>query len=100
MQKGVTYQLYAATSPTKNSPDMSIWDLYATRGFLGNEMFFRDLDTGKAILIYANSRIEVAEALIAESRLGDGIENLRIAARISPDVAYDVSQALARYGVK
>ena len=100
MQKGVTYQLYAATSPIKNSPDMSIWDLYATRGFLGNEMFFRDLDTGKAILIYANSRIEVAEALIAESRLGDGIENLRIAARISPDVAYDVSQALARYGVK
>jgi hypothetical protein len=100
MQKGITYQLYAATSPTKNSPDMSIWDLYATRGFMGNEMFFRDLDTGKAILIYANSRIEIAEALIGESRLGDGIENLRMAARISPEVAGDVSQALARYGVK
>lgn len=100
MQKGVTYQLYAASSPTKNFPDMSVWDLYATRGFMGNEMFFRDLDTGKAILIYANSRIEVAEALIGENRLGDGIENLRLAARISPEVAYDVAQALARYGVK
>lgn len=100
MQKGVTYQLYAASSPTKNSPDMSIWDLYATRGFMGNEMFFRDLDTGKAILIYANSRIEIAESLLGESRLGEGIENLRIAARISPEVAGDVSQALARYGVK
>jgi hypothetical protein len=63
-------------------------------------MFFRDLDTGKAILIYANSRIEVAEALIGESRLGEGIDNLRIAARISPEVAFEVSQALARYGVK
>lgn len=100
IQKGVTYQLIAASSPTKSFPDMSIWDLYATRGFMGNQMFFRDLDTGKAILIYANSRIEVAEALISENRLGDGIENLRIAARISPEVAYDVSQALARYGVK
>jgi len=100
MQKGITYQLYAVTSPTRNSPDLSVWDLYATRGFMDDEMFFRDLDTGKAILIYANSRIEVAEALIAESRLGDGIENLRIAARISPEVAYDVERALARYGVK
>lgn len=100
MQKGVTYQLFDTSSPTKNFPDLSVWDLYATRGFLGNEMFFRDLDTGKAILIYANSRIEAAEALIGENRLGDGIENLRIAARISPDVANDVSQVLARYGVK
>jgi len=100
MQKGVTYQLYATSSPIKNSPDMSIWDLYATRGFMDNEMFFRDLDTGKAILIYANSRLEVAEALIADNRLGDGVENLRIAARISPEVTYDVNQALARYGVK
>jgi len=100
MQKGVTFQLYADASPTKNSPDMSVWDLYTTRGFMGNEMFFRDLDTGKAILIYANSRIEAAEALIRENRLGDGIENLRIAARISPEVEYDVNQALARYGVK
>lgn len=100
MQKGVTYQLFDVASPTKTSPDLSIWDLYATRGFLDNEMFFRDLDTGKAILIYANSRIEAAEALISENRLGEGIEYLRIAARISPEVAYEVSQALSRFGVK
>lgn len=100
MQKGITYQLFDAASTAKISPDISIWDIYATRGFLGNDMFFRDLDTGKAILIYANSRIETAEALISDNRLGEGIENLRIAARISPEVTYDVSQALARYGVK
>lgn len=100
MQKGITYQLYAAGSPVKTTPDMTVWDLYATRGFMGKEMFFRDLDTGKAILIYANSRIEVAEALIMDSRLSDGLESLRIAARISPEVANDVNQTLARYGVK
>jgi len=100
MQKGITYQLYADSAVTKNSPDLSVWDIYTTRGFMGNEMFFRDLDTGKAILIYANSRIETAEALIGENRLGDGIESLRIAARISPEVAADVAQVLARYGVK
>jgi hypothetical protein len=100
LQRGVTYQIYQDASPTKNSPDLFVWPLYATRGFLGNEMFFRDLDTGKAILIYANSRIEVGEALLKEGRLGDALENLRIAAQISPEVASDVSQTLARYGVR
>ncbi len=100
IQKGVTYQLYAAGSPTKSTPDMSVWDLYATRGFMGKEMFFRDLDTGKAILIYANSRMEVAEVLISENRLSEGLESLRIAARIAPEVASEVNQTLARYGVK
>lgn len=100
MQKGIAYQLFEQSSPVKNSPDMSIWNLYATRGFMGNEMFFRDLDTGKAILIYANSRIEAAESLISENRLGDAIENLKIAAKISPEVSGDVNMTLARYGVK
>jgi 4-amino-4-deoxy-L-arabinose transferase-like glycosyltransferase len=100
LQRGVTYQLYQDASLTKNSPDLFVWPLYATRGFLGNEMFFRDLDTGKAILIYANSRIEVGESLLKEGRLGDALENLRMAAQISPEVASDVNQTLARYGVR
>ena len=100
LQRGVTYQLYHDGSSTKNSPDLLAWNLYATRGFLGNEMFFRDLDTGKAILIYANSRIEVGEALLKEGRLGDALENLRIASQIAPEVASDVNQTLARYGVR
>jgi hypothetical protein len=100
LQKGVAYQLVAEDATLKTSPDLSVWDLYAIRGFMGNEMFFRDLDTGKAILIYANSRIEGAEALIAENRLGEGIENLRIAAKITPEVLPEVTQALARFGVK
>lgn len=100
IQRGVTYQLLAEGSPVKTTPDISVWDLYSSRGFMGNEMFFRDLDTGKAILIYANSRLEVGEALLKEGRLGDGIENLRIAAQIAPEVAADVYRALATYGIR
>lgn len=99
-QRGIVYQLYKDASPVKITPDLSVWDLFATRGILGKQMFFRDLDTGKAILIYANSRIEVAEALIREGRLADGIDNLRMAARISPEVAPEVSQTLSRFGVR
>jgi transmembrane protein TMEM260 (protein O-mannosyltransferase) len=100
LQRGVTYQLFNEASPTKTTPDLLVWTLYATRGFLGNEMFFKDLDTGKAILIYANSRIEVGEALLKEGRLGDALDNLRVAAQIAPEVASEVNQALARYGVR
>lgn len=100
LQRGVTYQLYADASPTKTTPDLSVWDLYATRGFMGKQMFFRDLDTSKAILIYSNSRLEVGESLLREGRLGDGIDNLKIAAQISPEVASEVAQTLARYGVR
>ncbi len=100
VQRGVTYQLYAEASAAKITPDLSVWDLYATRGFMGKQMFFRDLDTGKAILIYSNSRIEVGESLLKEGMLADGLENLKIAAQISPEVAADVTQTLARYGVR
>jgi hypothetical protein len=100
IQRGITYQILAETSKTSTAPDLSVWNLYATRGFIGNEMFFRDLDTGKAIQIYANSRLEAGEALLKEGRLADGLENLRIAARISPELSSEVYQVLARYGVR
>jgi hypothetical protein len=100
MQRGVTYQLYADTAKSGVSPDLSVWDLYATRAFMGKQMFFRDLDTGKAILIYANSRIEVGEALLREGRLGEGLDNLKTAAQISPEVSADVTQTLSRFGIR
>jgi hypothetical protein len=100
LQRGITYQLYAGSSPAITAPDLSVWDLYATRGIMGKQMFFRDLDTGKAILIYANSRLEVGESLLQEGRLGEGLENLKIAAQISPDLSSEVTRTLSRYGVR
>ncbi len=100
IQRGVTYQMLAETSKMKITPDLDVWNLYATRGFIGNEMFFRDLDTGKAILIYANSCLEIGEALLREGQLGAGLENLRMAARIAPELSGEVYQTLSRYGVR
>jgi len=100
LQRGITYQLLAESSQQKTSPDLQVWDLFSNRGFGDNEMFFRDLDTGKAILIYANSRLETGEALLAEGRLSEGLHNLRIAAQIAPEMAPEVSRSLARYGVQ
>ena len=100
IQRGVTYQLLVEASKTSTTPDLSVWNLYSTRGFIGNEMFFRDLDTGKAILIYANSRLEAGETLLREGQLGSGLENMRIAAQIAPELSGEINQTLARYGVR
>lgn len=100
LQRGITYQLLTESSPQKATPDLLVWDLYSTRGFGGREMFFRDLDTSKAILIYANSRLETGEALLGEGRLSEGVQNLRMAAQIAPELSSEISRSLARYGVR
>lgn len=100
LQHGITYQLLAEASRMSIAPDSGVWNLYSPRDLGGKEMFFRDLDTGKAILIYANSRLEVGEDLLRQGRLSDGLQNLRIAAQIAPELSDDISQALARYGVR
>lgn len=100
LQRGITYQLLAETSQMSTSPDLLVWDLYAPRDLGGNELFFRDLDTGKAILIYANSRLETGEQLLREGKLADGLQNLRIAAQIAPELAPEVSQMLMRFGTR
>ncbi len=100
LQRGITYQLLTESAKTSSSPDLSVWGLYSPRDLGGNEMFFRDLDTGKAILIYANSRLEVGEELLRQGRLSEGLQNLRSAAQIAPELSMDVNQVLARYGVR
>jgi len=100
LQRGITYQLLLESSRQKPTPDLLVWDLYSTRGFGDNEMFFRDLDTGKAILIYANSRLEAGEALLGEGRLSEGVQNLRMAAQIAPELSSEISRSLERYGVR
>jgi hypothetical protein len=98
LQHGITYQLLAESAKTPTTPDLAVWNLYSPRDLGGKELFFRDLDTGKAILIYANSRLEVGEELIREGRLSEGLQNLRLAAQIAPELTPEVSQTLARYG--
>ncbi len=100
IQHGITYQLIEDGSKMGQAPNLSVWDIYAMRDLGGKEMFFRDLDTGKAIMIYANSKLEIGEDLLRQGRLGDGLQSLRTAAQISPELTAEITQILSRYGVR
>ena len=97
-QKGICYQLNYAAGGGINLPDTSVWNLYSLRGMSG-DMFFRDLDTGKAILIYANSHIEAGEALIRFGRASEGLRQFQLALQISPEMAPQIAQIRAGYGL-
>jgi len=81
------------------NPDISLWNSYILRGISG-EMFFRDLDTGKAILIYANSHMEAGETLLRLGQQWQGIQELKTAERISPELHAQITQILNGYGIR
>jgi hypothetical protein len=95
-QKGICYQLNQSDKGGNGVPDPSVWDLYSLRGLSG-EMFFRDLDTGKAILIYANSHVEAAETLIRFGFFDQARKQLNDALLVSPDMKSQVEQIRALY---
>ncbi|KAF0221892.1 MAG: hypothetical protein FD174_223 [Geobacteraceae bacterium] len=97
-QKGICYQL-EKDGRTLLLPDISVWSLYNGRGLSG-EMFFRDLDTGKAILIYSNSHMEAGETLLRVGRTREGVEEMRTAARIAPEMNGQIVRILSGYGIR
>ena len=97
-QRGICYRLERAGQPL-SPPDPDIWQLYTLRGIVGGDMFFRDLDTGKAIQIYAAAHLEAGESLL-KMGMPSGIGELETAQRIAPDLAQQVSQLRASYGVR
>lgn len=96
-QKGICYQLVRGKE--MQSPDVAIWELYNQRGIDG-DMFFRDLDTGKAILIYANGHLETGETLLILGQRGEGYRQMKIAERISPELRLQVAQILGGFGFR
>jgi len=79
-------------------PDVSVWENYNNRGIL-EKISFLDLDTGKAILIYANSYLEAGEFLLSIGRVDMGKQMLNKAVQISPEMKAPVQQVLMRFGV-
>lgn len=98
-QRGICYQLLKGSGDTFQFPDISVWNSYILRGISG-EMFFRDLDTGKAILIYANGHLEAGETLLRLRQLGEGVQELRAAEKIAPELQMQVSGILSGYGLR
>ena len=97
-QRGICYELEKGGQALL-LPDLQVWSLYNARGLSG-EMFFRDLDTGKAILIYANSHMEAGETLIRLGRMGEGLEEMQTAAKIAPELRGQIVQILNSYGIR
>jgi hypothetical protein len=76
---------------------MSVWANYNNRGIL-EKISFLDLDTGKAILIYANSYLEAGEFLFSIGRFEEGKQMLNKAEQIAPEMKASTRQVQMRYG--
>ena len=98
VQKGIVYRIRRISEPG-GLPDLSVWDNYNNRGIL-DKISFLDLDTGKAIMIYANSYLEAGEFLMSIGRQQYGIPMIKKAEQISPEMKGAVQQLLMRYGVQ
>lgn len=99
-QRGITFGLNRANVPI-TPPGSDVWQYYALRGVLGeNGMFFRDLDTSKAILIYAAALIESGESFLKMGLKDAGVRDLRMAGAISPEYQQQITQLMNGYGVR
>jgi hypothetical protein len=97
-QRGICYRLDPAGRPL-SAPDPDVWQLYTLRGIVGGDMFFRDLDTGKAIQIYAAAHLEAGESLLKMGYQA-GVGELEQARRITPELGPQVKQLLTTYGAR
>jgi hypothetical protein len=98
-QQGICYRLEQGAMGTQYLPDLAVWDRYSLRGIDG-KMFFRDLDTSKAILIYAYARLEGGETLLHLGHQAEGIEQLLIAGGMSPELKPQIDETLGVNGSK
>ena len=97
VQKGIVYRV-RRMSEAGGIPDITVWDNYSNRGIM-QKISFLDLDTGKAIMIYANSYLEVGEFLLGINRVQDGMMMLLRAELISPDMRAPADKIRQRYGL-
>lgn len=99
-QYGITYRLEPGGGELL-PPESRTWELYTLRGVLTDRgMFFTDLDTGKAALIYASSLIESGEILLKLGRRDAGVRELEQAREIAPEFAPQLAEILKGYGVQ
>lgn len=98
-QRGICYHVERGANGTLVAPDLSVWGLYSLRGLSGG-MFFRDLDTSKAIMIYAYSHMEAGETLMRLGWHAQGISELRIAEKIAPELRTQIEMELGSYGIR
>jgi len=96
VQKGIVYRLRNIREPA-GLPNTGIWDNYNNRGII-DKISFLDLDTGKAIMIYANSYLEMGEFLLSIGSTREGLLMLEKSEKISPDMKPSTLALRNRYG--
>ncbi len=97
IQRGIVYRIRKLNDPS-GLPDVSVWDNYNNRGIMEKQSFL-DLDTGKAIMIYANSYLEAGEFFAGINRHREAIMMLQKAEQISPEMRVSADQIRARYAL-
>ncbi|HWI39959.1 MAG TPA: DUF2723 domain-containing protein, partial [Verrucomicrobiae bacterium] len=97
-QRGIVYSVEQVGGPLR-LPEVSIWSKYNARGLYGDPMAFRDLDTGKAMLIYANAHLEQGETLLRMGRPEEGLSELRAGVATSPEVREQAAAIAASHGL-
>jgi hypothetical protein len=97
VQRGIVYRIRRINEPS-GIPDASVWDNYNNRGIMVKQSFL-DLDTGKAILIYANSYLEVGEYLAGNNRQQEAIMMLGKAEQITPEMRAAADQVRLHHGL-
>lgn len=95
VQAGIIYRVRSRNEPS-GLPDPYLWENYNIRGILEKNSFI-DLDTDKAILIYANSCLEAGESLMSSGHMQNGMQMLERAEKIAPEMKGAVRQLLMRY---
>ncbi|WP_239077311.1 DUF2723 domain-containing protein [Geobacter sp. SVR] len=95
VQKGIVYRMRRASEPG-GLIDPAVWENYNNRG-IAEKISFLDLDTGKAIQIYANSYLEAGEFMMSIGRTLEGAAMLGKAEQISPEMKTAVQQIMARF---
>jgi hypothetical protein len=93
-ERGICYQLENGSQGTPLPPDIRIWNVYTGRGLVDDTVSFRDLDTGKAVLIYAMSHMESGETLLSLGRVKEAFAELKKAEEIAPELHAQVRQIM------
>ena len=93
-QQGICYRLERERKGEFLEPDIAIWDLFSLRGTNGR-LFFWDLDTSKAVLIYAYSRMEGGETLLHLGHSEEGSKQLLMAEKMAPELKSQIDEALS-----
>jgi hypothetical protein len=100
VQRGIVYQVSARAQSGGAAPDTAVWNIYSLRGILDERLFFRDLDSEKAIQIYAYCRLEAGRTLLSLGRAGEGVAELRMSGRLSPAMLGEARRILREHGVR